>query len=117
MREHPALEDTNHRSDSMPKPILHVLDRLIKHVDIPEHPDSCWLWTGYLNHNGYAHLGNGRGYSALAHRASYQFFRGPIPADKYIDHLCRVRHCINPWHLELVTPSENVQRGLLVALK
>jgi hypothetical protein len=46
-----------------------------------------------------------------AHRASYETFRGEISAGMTIDHLCRVRRCINPAHLEVVTAYENVMRG------
>jgi hypothetical protein len=46
----------------------------------------------------------------LAHRWAYEHFIGPIPAGLEIDHLCRVRHCVNPAHLEPVTKSENRRR-------
>lgn len=46
-----------------------------------------------------------------AHRAAYEALRGPIPEDRVLDHLCRVRRCYNPWHLEIVTIGENVRRG------
>ena len=46
-----------------------------------------------------------------AHRCSYEFLKGEIPNGLVIDHLCRVRNCINPDHLEPVTPLENMMRG------
>ena len=46
-----------------------------------------------------------------AHRVSYELFRGPIPDGLQIDHLCRIRHCVNPDHLEAVTQRENILRG------
>jgi hypothetical protein len=46
-----------------------------------------------------------------AHRWSYEHFVGPIPEGLHIDHLCRVRRCVNPDHLEPVTPKENYLRG------
>jgi hypothetical protein len=47
----------------------------------------------------------------LAHRVIYEYLVGPIPDGLSIDHLCRVRHCVNPAHLEPVTHRENVLRG------
>ena len=55
---------------------------------------------------GYARWGN-----VYAHRAAYELFVGPIPSGYEIDHLCRVRDCVNPDHLEAVTRRENLLRG------
>lgn len=49
--------------------------------------------------------------SVLAHRAMYEALRGPIPEKLTLDHLCRNRDCVNPWHLEPVTAIENTRRG------
>lgn len=76
--------------------------------------DGCWLWTGTFGSAGYGMLsrGGGRGARSVgAHRAAYELMVGPIPAGLQIDHLCRVRACVNPAHLELVTVRENVLRG------
>lgn len=73
---------------------------------------ECWLWTGYLN-DGYGIFWAGprprtpRG----PHRVSYEWVKGAIPEGLQIDHLCRVRHCVNPEHLEVVTQRENILRG------
>lgn len=74
-----------------------------------EKTDGCWLWTGALNGGGYGRFNVGR--RLYAHRAAYLMFVGPIPDGLQIDHLCRVRHCVNPDHLEPVTHAENVRRG------
>jgi len=75
---------------------------------------SCWLWTAGKFPAGYGCLGVG-GKSVLTHRFSYELLVGPIPEGLEIDHLCRVRACCNPSHLEPVTSAENVQRARLVA--
>lgn len=46
-----------------------------------------------------------------AHRLAYEWFVGPIPEGMVLDHLCRVRHCVNPAHLEPVSDVENRRRG------
>jgi hypothetical protein len=73
---------------------------------------ACLPWPGAIMANGYGR--NGR---RLAHRVAYEAHYGAIPAGMWIDHLCRNRGCVNPLHLEAVTPAENTRRGALVALK
>ena len=73
--------------------------------------DECWLWTASKTHAGYGRFRLPMR-TISAHRVSYEWFKGPIPIDKQIDHLCRVRLCVNPEHLELVTNQVNVLRGL-----
>ena len=70
---------------------------------------GCWLWLGGIKDNGYSSFSYPGG--NYAHRFSHEFFVGKIPSDLEIDHLCRVRCCVNPDHLEVVTASENQRRG------
>lgn len=73
---------------------------------------DCWPWTAFI-HQGYGRFQlDGR--SAGAHRVAYELLVGPIPGDLQIDHLCRVKHCVNPLHLEVVTVQENLRRRVLV---
>lgn len=72
---------------------------------------GCWFWTGAIDLKGYARFGLARK-NRTAHRVSYELFVGPIPEGLSLDHLCRVRHCVNPAHLEPVTNAENLRRGL-----
>jgi len=72
---------------------------------------GCWLWGGATRSDGYGALWFNKKVMA-AHRISHEFFCGEIPSGLEIDHLCRVRCCVNPDHLEPVTHSENIRRGL-----
>lgn len=71
---------------------------------------GCWLWTGAVSSTGYGSVGIA-GRTHNAHRVAYESATGPIPAGLQLDHLCRVRRCIRPDHLEPVTPGENTRRG------
>lgn len=70
----------------------------------------CWVWQRFVNPDGYGI--KRRGERAIgAHRVYYEAKHGPIPAGLELDHLCRVRCCVNPDHLEPVTKRENILRG------
>ena len=77
----------------------------------PEPNSGCWLWDGTQTTAGYGVFKVSQKMH-YAHRVSYELSKGPIIAPLEIDHLCRVRCCVNPDHLELVTPGENVRRGI-----
>ena len=73
---------------------------------------TCWLWTGSRNNMGYGKIKQAdRRTMSLAHRVSYELLVGPIPEGMQLDHLCRVRHCVRPDHLEVVTNRENNMRA------
>lgn len=78
---------------------------------IPEPNTGCWLWIGCLIRTGYGHFRKDSKTLILAHRFSYETHVGPIPEGLDLDHLCRVRSCVNPEHLEPVTRKENVHRS------
>lgn len=77
---------------------------------VPEPNSGCWLWLGDSHRTGYGRMME-KGRALAAHRVSYELHRGPIPAGMTLDHLCRVRICVNPLHLEPVTHKENCRRG------
>jgi len=70
----------------------------------------CWLWTASLTKGGYGQL-HVVGMDCLAHRAAYAEVKGPIGDGLDLDHLCRVRRCVNPDHVEPVPRPVNVRRG------
>lgn len=77
--------------------------------------DGCWLWRKGLSAAGYGRFqvgGKQAHVQMYTHILSYQMFVGKIPDGLQIDHLCRVRHCVNPEHLEAVTHKENILRGM-----
>lgn len=95
-----------------------VLDRFWSKVDkdgpVPEYrPDlgKCWLWMAADNGHGYGQLRMPNHANVYAHRLSYTENVGPIPDGYEVDHLCRVTDCVNPAHLEAVTPRENTHRS------
>lgn len=73
--------------------------------------EDCWFWCGAKNPKGYG-LFYANGKQRGAHRIAYELLKGPIPAGMTLDHLCRVRPCVNPAHVEVVTNRENVLRGV-----
>lgn len=84
-----------------------------KNGPIPERcPElgPCWLWTAATN-KGYGVYNLPCRPTQRAYRVTYEFAVGAIPDDLELDHLCRVRACVNPRHLEPVTHKVNTLRG------
>ena len=78
---------------------------------IPEPNSGCWIRLKALTPAGYGVIRIN--YELFyAHRLSYEAFKGPIPKDREIDHLCRSTWCVNPDHLEAVSHRKNCQRGI-----
>jgi hypothetical protein len=85
-------------------------DRVMTMVE-PEPTSGCWLFTGSLSPTGYGRITLPGGVKGYAHRVVYERVRGAIASDRELDHLCRVRCCVNPDHLESVTHQVNLLRG------
>lgn len=70
----------------------------------------CWIWNAYILPGGYGRFSS-EGQTHYAHRISFTLFVGEIPEGLTIDHLCRMRNCVNPKHLDPVSLRENLMRG------
>lgn len=77
---------------------------------------GCWIYTGRLNKDGYGVV-KIHGKLRLAHRAVYSILVAPPPPDLTCDHLCRIKCCVNPEHIEIVTLAENLRRGHIARRK
>jgi HNH endonuclease len=87
-------------------PVDHIVDAVT----------GCWVWQRMTTAQGYGHMRVGRT-MRYAHRVYYERYCGPIPAGLQLDHLCRNPTCVNPAHLEPVTPRENALRGNTIAAR
>jgi hypothetical protein len=86
----------------------------------PEPNTGCWLWFGALNEKGYGKFltgsrADGSRRSVRSHRYAYETLIGGIPSGLECDHVCRVRCCVNPAHIEPVTTQINQLRGSTLA--
>lgn len=75
--------------------------------------DGCWLYNGYIAQSGYGQFAI-KGRSKFTHRIMWELVGRDIDLTKRLDHLCRVRNCVNPAHLEQVTARTNTVRGISV---
>ncbi|RRD03205.1 HNH endonuclease [Arachnia propionica] len=78
--------------------------------------DGCWVWQGAVNNKGYGTTTRprtpgqkGRSGRVYAHRLAWEESSGPIPEGLVVDHICHNRRCINPLHLRLATPGQNLE--------
>lgn len=85
--------------------VMNINDLIYK-----EPMSGCWLWMGKIDIKGYGAI-KFEGKYMKAHRESYKIYKGEIPKGLDLDHLCRIRSCVNPDHLEPVTRAENTRRG------
>lgn len=94
-------------------------ERFFRQTKIPEDPNGCWIFTGNGSGSGKKSSTDSCGYGQLwhkgkkvmAHRYSYEKFTSEkIPKGLQLDHVCRVKNCVNPKHLQIVTQDENLRR-------
>ena len=88
-----------------------VDDRFWSKVSVAE-ADECWEWMAYKIKTGYGLFYPKHGEQWVAHRWAYTALRADIPEGLVLDHLCRNPSCVNPWHVEPVTQSVNVNRSI-----
>ncbi len=106
---HAARRQRGIPMDQVPRIIGDLEARFWSKV-IPAGALDCWPWGASRNDGGYGQIMiDGRPHRA--HRVAWQLLRGEIPTGLVIDHLCRNRPCVNPWHMDLVTNEVNIERG------
>lgn len=89
-----------------------VAQRAIANVD--KRPDGCWISRYSVGTHGYAQIGwqsSGTSHGVLAHRAAWVAVNGQVPMGTTLDHTCKVRRCVNPAHLRLLSNIENARRN------
>lgn len=84
-------------------------ERFWSKVELAE--GDCWEWAAYRCPDGYGRFSVSRSQRVQAHRYSYEAMVADIPPGLTIDHLCRNRACVNPYHLEPVSVRVNTLRG------
>lgn len=89
--------------------MLHAVDRLKRDTEL-DPVTGCWLRTAGIHRNGYSSID-----TMVAHRYAFEMFVGPIPEGHEIHHLCGVRRCVNPEHLETLTRAEHLAKHRSVA--
>ena len=98
------------RWNSVPVP-ARVAQRAYERVEVDE--NGCWISTYSVASHGYAQIGwqdSGKVHMVLAHRAAWTHVNGQMPLGLTLDHLCKVRRCVNPAHLRMLPNFENARR-------
>lgn len=81
-------------------------DRFWKRV---EKSSGCWLWDKPIQRHGYGRFRNESGVEEPVHRFSFRLHGGVVAPEQDVDHICGVRHCVNPSHLRVASRKQNLE--------
>lgn len=103
---------TPERWNSVPVP-ERVSLRAVTNVD--KQDDGCWISRYSAGSHGYSQIGwkdGGKRHMVLGHRATWVQSNGQVPLGMTLDHMCKMRKCVNPAHLRLLPNYENARRTM-----
>jgi len=86
---------------------LTTLERFMQYVEKKD--NSCWLWIGCVDTDGYGDFTCKEESSHRAHRVSWKLHKGNIPEGLFVLHSCDIPSCVNPEHLFLGTHEDNIK--------
>lgn len=81
-----------------------IIKKLLLRVVIDH--NGCWIWQGYVHGNGYGYIKQ-KCKKILIHKIFFMLHKGIVPKGMCLDHICRIRRCVNPEHLRTVTRAQN----------
>lgn len=92
--------------------MLNLLPPALRKKIVFYEPTGCWIWCGAVGSGGYGNAWDGSAHRYVsAHCKIFEWISGPVPTGLELDHICRIRQCCNPAHLEPVTRLENLRRA------
>jgi len=84
-------------------------EMFFQQVDKTSSLKGCWLWTGFIHPTGYVYFWY-KGSCVKGHRYVYELYEGPIPNGYDVHHICEVKICVNPSHLEALPRKEHAKQ-------